>query len=468
MAEITLDALKTIRGSYATLPSDVRPENPVGQCTHREYTFQEAVQTPIYKITNKTDAEIVSSFAKFTSSSKTSMTEEDFYDFINIALNVVHPVDKTKPLVAVPFPGNKLCNDYETAKPSTSGSVRFDKLTAATVIPTIVPSSQPTSSNATEVEPQSEQSKAISFLFAWLTRFSVKSPSTALDAQYNKVEETYLKFYQTSSRVFRDFRPSSEWIMCLREAFDAFLRVKCTLILQVAWSESKYKTVPKIFNVFRFLFYQNLEFMGMHAYVSIVAIMSKVALPPAQILTWLRMSGAELAIDEVHHIMSHFDNGIIQDGVNSERLWKYARCIDQGYFNRLQTTYAKELVATLAYIEIYLGISQESGYASPLNIYSIANNKHIKEIGRAKAESFMECKNAIISLSADASVVDRVYASKFGKLINLTQPTTGGPSPMETDTPSAKRPAGPAQDVQPEARKKKAPPQIKLTGVPNY
>uniref|UniRef100_A0AAU7DZ98 Nucleoprotein n=1 Tax=Sambucus betanucleorhabdovirus 1 TaxID=3141829 RepID=A0AAU7DZ98_9RHAB len=447
MSTITLNDLKAIRSDYSSLPKDSRPELTSGQCAHKEYNFDTAVKSNIYRVPFMKDEEIMSSFNKIISSDFRAMSEKDLLDLVSIALNLRHPTE-TLDKVEAPWPHTQLCPDYLTARPSESSKVSMigeDR----PVMTTIIPTTTAAGGSTTTPETQEAQAKAACFLFGWLTRFAVKSPSAALMIQYGKLKETFMKFYKESSQVFDRFTPDPTWLTCLRNAFDAFVRVKNTLVVYVASAENTSKADPQIFNIMRYLFFQNLEFMGMHAYVSIVTIMNKVALPPGLVLTWLRMSGCELAVDEAYTIMSKHDNGMISGGDKAERLWKYARLLDAGYFNRLQTSYAAGLVATLAYIEIYLGISQETGYASPLNIFAIANNKHIKDIGKAKAQAFMECKNSMISLSSDASVVDKIYATRTGKI------HAENPDNMDVDPETAKRPAA-ATPAEP-AKKRKTP-----------
>nr|UYE93356.1 nucleocapsid [Tomato betanucleorhabdovirus 2]UYE93362.1 nucleocapsid [Tomato betanucleorhabdovirus 2] len=456
MAAITLNDLKLIRNDYATLPKDTRPELSSGQCAHKDYNFDIAVKSSIYRIQYMTDDEIMSAFNKIVSGDFRSMSEKDLLDLVSIAMNIRHPT-KTIDQISDPWQQTQLCTDFLTARPSESSKVSMvgeDKPVMTTIIPTTTTESR----QATTTETPATQAKAACFLFGWLTRFAVKSPSPALMIQYGKLKETFMKFYKESSQVFDKFTPDPAWLVCLRNAFDAFVRVKNTLVIYVASAENASKVDPQVFNIMRYLFFQNLEFMGMHAYVSIVTIMNKVALPPGLVLTWLRMSGCELAVDEAFTIMSKHDNGMVAGGQQTERLWKYARLLDAGYFNRLQTSYAAGLVATLAYIEIYLGISQETGYASPLNIFAIANNKHIKEIGKAKAQAFMECKNSMISLSSDASVVDKIYASRTGKIHTNTQ------DGMIIDQDPPKRAAEPQQE---EPTKKRKAPVITLPPPPN-
>ncbi|UTQ50572.1 MAG: nucleocapsid [Tomato betanucleorhabdovirus 1] len=455
MASISLNDLKAIRDDYSALPKDSRPELSSGQCSHKEYNFDVAVRSSIYQVHYMKDEEIMSSFHKIVSADFKAMSEQDLYELVSIAINIRHPtnvVDK----VDDPWPKTQLCPDFATAKPSIASKVSMigeDKPVMTTIIPTTTGAGP----QATTAETQASQAKAACFLFGWLTRFAVKSPSASLMIQYSKMKETFMKFYKESSQVFDKFTPDPTWLICLRNAFDAFVKVKNTLVVYIASAENASKADPQVFNIMRYLFFQNLEFMGMHAYVSIVTIMNKVALPPGLVLTWLRMSGCELAVDEAFTIMSKHDNGMITGGDTAERLWKYARLLDAGYFNRLQTSYAAGLVATLAYIEIYLGISQETGYASPLNIFAIANNKHIKDIGKAKAQAFMECKNSMISLSSDASVVDKIYASRTGKIHAEQQDT------MEIDPDINKRPAAPTPE---EPTKKRKTPSLNLPPPP--
>nr|UZG94630.1 nucleocapsid protein [Paris yunnanensis betanucleorhabdovirus 1] len=469
MSRITLHDLQKVRPSYASLPVGKIPENPSGQCPYIKYSFHEAVRSPIYKIAGKSNEEIVSFYSKISASEYREMSERDFYDFILVALSLKSPVTGGNVFSSPPYDIGMLCPDYNEASPGAIGSVSFRSPISSGVIQELVPSSGGTDVNRMdEDENITTKAQAISFLFSWMTRFFIKSPSDALNTQYDKVKSTFMKFYQSSSTIFDKFRPDRTWIQGIKDASDTFLRVKNTLIFHVASSETFYKDNPKVFNVLRYLYYQNLEFMGMHAYVSIVSIMAKVALPPAQILSWLRIGGAELAIDEAFAIMSSLDNGMIQDGQKAERLWKYARCINQGYFNRLQTAYCAELISMLSHIEVNLGLSPETGYASPLNIYAIANNRHIKEIGKMKAEAFMMCKNSIVSLSEDASVVDKMYAESQGAKIQ--EGARAGPSsqpiiqntPMEVEEPSRKRMF---QEAIKEPRSKKQPPN--LVDLPN-
>ncbi|AZN18352.1 putative nucleocapsid protein [Zhuye pepper nucleorhabdovirus] len=455
MADITISELGRVRPAFTSLRQGARPEISAGQCSHREYIFEEAAKSEIYHVATFADDEVIKVFNKITSPTFKEMTEVDLYEMLSAALNLKHPVTGEL-LFRSPWETQYLCADYMTAKPLSSSKVSMVRESAATVITTIVPETDRMETSEGPDEPAKLQAQAISFLFSWLTRFAVKSPSPALGIQYSKVKEAFMKFYQKSSSIFDKFSPDSTWILCLRNAFDAFIRVRNTLVLHVADAETRRKHDPKAFNVLRYLYFQNLEFMGMHAYVSIVNIMSKVALPPALILTWLRMSGAEMAIDEAYTIMSSLDNGMIESGDKSERLWKYARILDAGYFNRLQTSYAAELMATLAYIEIKLGISQEVGYSSPLNIYAISNNKHIKDIGKAKAEAFMECKNRTISLSHDASIVDKIYAHRQGVGIRQGLPTEEMPEASKRKQPE------PSATVE-ASKKKKSPP---AAGIP--
>lgn len=409
MKDITLEDLKAVHPQYTGLQEGVRPEISSGQCIHREYKFEEAAKFPIYKISAKKDEEIVQFFNKFIVAKTKDVTEKDMLSFVGIALNLRHPITGQE-IFHEPWTPDIMCSDFAAAVPSETRKVSMMTQSGSpAVVTTIVPSTERME------ESMKDQANAICFLLSWLTRYVVKSPSVALSLQYSKLPGTYMKFYQKSSKIFSKFAPDSAWILSLRSAFDAFVRVKNTLVLHVASAETSLtlKQDPRAFNLLRFLYFQNLEFMGMHAYASIVSIINEVSLPPPLILTWLRMSGAELAIDEAGLIMSTLDNGMIPSGVSKERLWKYARLLDAGYFNRLQTSYVAELMATLAYIEIKLGISSEAGYDSPLNIFAIANNNHIKEIGRAKAEAFIaECKNKTISLSKGLPTASNTMSGK--------------------------------------------------------
>ncbi|QJQ80122.1 nucleoprotein [Sowthistle yellow vein virus] len=436
MADVTLSELKEVRVQYDDLREGARPENSSGQCAYREYIFEEAVKFDIYQSHIRSDDEIIAFFDQIRKVEYTEMTEKDMFSFVTVALNVRDPVSG-RPVMKEPWPEAMLCPTYKTAVPSTTNKVAMHTSIAAGTDTRTVPATEGTQNAAPAEESQTDQATAICFYFAWLTRFAVKMPSIALNKQYESVQKTYMKFYRKSSGIFAKFAPEREWLDCLRNAFDSFIRVKNTLVLHVASAETYYKTTPKVFNLLRYLFFQNLEFMGMHAYVSIVKIMSKVALPPALILTWLRISGAELAIDEAHTIMAKHDNGMISNGETSERLWKYARILDAGYFNRLQTQYSAELVSTLAFIEVKLGISVETGHNSPLNIHAISSNNHVKQLGRAKAEAFLECKNKVVSLGKDASVLDKIFAKNMGASV-----TTKGTAfaPMEVDPLVQKRP----------------------------
>ncbi|AKH61401.1 nucleocapsid protein [Datura yellow vein nucleorhabdovirus] len=447
MSDISIRELQAVREEFGALRAGARPEISSGQCGHREYTFQEAAKSPIYKISTMNDEEIIKIFNKISGKDFKEMTEEDLLSFVQVALNIKHPITGAL-MFGSPWEKSALCADFETARPSQSNKVSMVSESVASKQAVIIPSSEEEHMDTHEDEPISNQVLAITFLFSWLTRFSVKSPSSALALQYTKLKENLMKFYQKSSKIFETFNPDSTWVICLRNAFDAFLRVRNTLVLHVAEAETRCKQDPKAFNVLRYLYFQNLEFMGMHAYVSIVTIMNKVALPPALVLTWLRMNGAELAIDEAYQIMSTLDNGMVEGGATKERLWKYARLLDAGYFNRLQTSYSAELMATLAYIEIKLGLSQEVGYASPLNIFVIANNTHIKDIGRAKAEAFMECKNSVISMSAGASVVDKIYAKRHSAT-TVTAPPAHKRKEPEIPAEPAKRTRTPPVNIPP-------------------
>lgn len=433
------------------LQEGVRPEISSGrQYIHREYKFEEAAKFPIYKISAKKDEEIVQFFNKFIDAKTKDVTEKDMLTFVGVALNLRHPITGQE-IFHEPWTPDIMCSDFAAAVPSETSKVSMTQSGSPAVVTTIVPSTERME------ESMKDQANAICFLLSWLTRYVVKSPSVALSLQYSKLPGTYMKFYQKSSKIFSKFAPDSAWILSLRSAFDAFVRVKNTLVLHVASAETRWKQGdPSAFNLLRFLYFQNLEFMGMHAYASIVSIINKVSLRPALILTWLRMSGAELAIDEAYLIMSTLDNGLIPSGMSKERLWKYARLLDAGYFNRLQTSYAAELMATLAYIEIKLGISSEAGYDSPLNIFAIANNNHIKEIGRAKAEAFIQCKNKMISLSKDASIVDKIY---YAKKMGMTETSKG--LPTASNTMSGKRRAEEPPEKE-ESRKKKPPPVLNI------
>nr|CAH2618862.1 N putative nucleocapsid protein [Canadian violet rhabdovirus 2]CAI5383920.1 N putative nucleocapsid protein [Canadian violet rhabdovirus 2] len=454
--------LEHINNAFRTLKPDARPEKPSGQCTYRKYSFAEAAKSPSYKISPLTPAEIVSYYTKVTSEEYKEMSEKDFFDFIQIALSLPQPMSGEAIFSAPPYPAEQLCSDYATAGPRDIGKVKFDKApTGAVSLPLVPPAGSGPQDMVIDEEERSK-AQAICFLFAWLTRFTTKMPSDALAVQFDQLRTTYIKFYQSSSCVFDKFRPQSVWLKGLRDASDTFSRVKNTLILHVASSETKYKSDPKVFNILRFLYYQNLEFMGLHGYVSIVNIMSKVALPPAQILTWLNVSGAEFAITEAYEMMKELDNGMIPNGTAAERLWKYARCIDQGYFNRLQTSYSADLMAMLAYIEIGLGISNETGYNSPLRIYAIANNPNVREVGKAKAEAFIMCKNSVMALSEDSSVIDVVYANERG--IHARTEATPKPAQEEATT-SRKRP----HEESSGEKTKKAPPQLTiLSGIPEF
>nr|UZP80992.1 nucleocapsid protein [Black currant nucleorhabdovirus 1] len=451
MASYTLEDLQHIRAKYSDLSETKRPEKPSGQCPYQEYKFKEAVRFPAYKVAPLQDAEIVSQFNAMTSSTFNSINEEDLHKFLRMAFSLKSPLDKKTPIFDDLYPDETKCEGFDTHIPNKTTSIPFNKEAATSATYTVVPPTVAPQDTMQVDGAESENNKAlaISFICSWLTRFAVKSPSIGLNLQYTKLEETYVKLYQLSSSMFRTFKPDPIWINCLRNAFDAFPRVRNTLVLYIAYCETKYKPSPKIFNVLRFLYFQNLEFMGMHAYVSLVGIMAQIALPPAQILTWLRMSGAELAIDEAHLIMAKYDNGMIQGGATAERLWKYARTLDQGYFNRLQTSYCGILMATLAYIEIDMGISKEEGYASPLHIFAIAGNPSLLAAGKMKAEAFRDCKNAIVSLSADASIIDKMVASKVGTVIN----TPSSAVPMETEGSASlkKRRATDEQTLDPRA-----------------
>nr|QTC11067.1 nucleocapsid protein [Sonchus yellow net nucleorhabdovirus] len=469
---ITLADLERIREPYKVLSKTARPENPSGQCTYREYLFSDAVKYPIYKRATMTNEEIVTFFGKITSDKHTHMTESDMWTFVQCALSLKDPVDRSSIFDKGFWDANHLCADYATAQPANTGKVAMSHHNPGVVVTQLVPSTDTGSSSSQETESMSSKAEAISFYFAWLTRFSVKQAPNTINVLYDRVRATYLKFYSTSSSIFDTFRPSNTWLQGLKDAFDTFPRVKNTLILHVAHAETYFRPTPKIFNVLRFLFFQNLEFMGLHAYVSIVTIMSKVALPPSQVLSWLRVSGSEMAIDEAFMIMNTLDNGMIDNGHNAERLWKYARCLDQGYFNRLQSSYSAELIAMLAYIEINMGISTEVGYNSPLNIYAIANNKAVKEVGRMKADVFIQCKNSVVSLTQDASVIDKVYAAAQQKHIRSEE--TARPAEqnkedevvaMDTDAPSRKRRSDALTTEKP---RKALPAIIKLPNIPDF
>ncbi|YP_010798376.1 nucleocapsid protein [Cardamom vein clearing nucleorhabdovirus 1] len=463
---IPLSALKKVRSNFSGLDESKFPEKSTGQCNYREYVFTEAVAFDIYKIAKMKDEEIINHYNTITSKTFKQMTEEDFHKFIMIALNVRNPVSRNENVMALSYNASLLCKDYNDAQPTKNKVVPFIAASESGKTYTVVPSTVESGDTTPIEETTSDKADAICFYFAWFTRFAVKFPSTsALGKQYDKVRETYLKFYQKSSKIFYEFRPDSEWISCLKNCFDSLPRVTNTLVLHVAAAETYHKTTAKLFNILRYLFFQNLEFMGMHAYVSIVSIINKVALPPGLVLTWLRISGSEAAVDEAYHIMSVLDNGMIKNGATEERLWKYARILDQGYFNRLQTTYSAELMAALAYIEIHLGPSQEGGYNSPLNIYAIANNPHIKAIGKMKAEAFIECKNAMISMSEESSVIDKIYAKRAGVAIFATPIV-----PMEVDPASQKRkaPETPEPSQEEEAAKRtKSPPAAGIPKGPN-
>lgn len=436
--EISFDDLLTISDKYKDISADKKPEKPSGQSAHVVYKTAEAKKTPIYKVTKYDAKDVLHTFTKITDSNLKELSEHDFLSFLRLALNVRDPLDRNVPLcVGVPYTQSELCDDYETAVPSMTSKVSFSRVAEMLKSNTIpIPSSAENMEVTPGAEPEDDQVVAMCFIAAWMTRFAVKSPGDKLPLQLVALQGTYLKMYNQSSSVFENFRPTKEYLTSLQNCFQSFPRVRHTLAVHVGYAETKYRTEPKQFNLLRYCFFQHLEFMGMHAYTSAVKIINKISQPVPRILTWLRMNGIEDAIDEVGHILKNHDNGMISGGERGERLWKYARMINDGYFNKMQTSYNPELIATLSWIEIRLGLSLAEGYNSPLNIQAIQGNETLTNEGRAKADAFIEAKNAVAARQAGASIIDRIYAQRHGTL-----KFSGGPAPKRPMEKPAEEPA---------------------------
>ncbi|DAF42303.1 TPA_asm: N [Rhododendron delavayi virus 1] len=450
--EITLGELTEVRSDYSKISTTSRPERPSGQCEYVPYVFANAVKVPFFAIKSHQDSEIIAHYKKFVVNAELSVTEEMLFEYTSIALGVKSPLDNTQALIAnLPYAENLLDPDCKTRVPSAQNKIKIMRTNNTTSsVPLPIPSSSSSTSGMDVEEKTDEQALAICFAYAWATRFIVKSAGQGLSLQLNSMRETFLKLYGKSSKTLDNFSPSENWLSGIRNAFGAFPMVRNTIALYVSSAETQYKTNKPIHNLFRFLFYQSLEFVGMHAYVSMVNIMNKVPISPALVLTWLRVGGAENTIDEIADIMMKHDNGMIEGGANKERLWKYARLINEGHFNRVQTSYAPDVISLLVNIEIKLGLSASSGYNSPLNIYAIAKNESVREVGKAKAEVFIACVNAISSKTKGSSIIDKVHAEKHGGLkvsfgkegeIKETGQGSRGKRPLEQEGGIPKRPA---------------------------
>ncbi|QBZ28532.1 putative nucleoprotein [Apple rootstock virus A] len=415
MSDISFSDLIAVSDKFKSIPQGRKPEKPSGQSSNVPYKFEDAFKSPMYKVKALSSTEIVTIFNKAFVSEVVEMNEEDFLNTVVLALNIKDPLDNTKILtIEKPWPEFTKCADFESAVPSKTSKVSFAGTKGSNLVETVV--RIPSSTNQMETdstELEGDKVTAICFIAAWVSRYAVKSPGDQLSLQLAALETTYLKMYGRSSTVFKSFSPTKEYLMALQNCYQSFPRVRNTLAINVGYMECYYKTMPKQFNLLRYCFFQHLEFMGMHAYTSAVQIINKLSLPVGLVLTWLRMSGMEDAVDEIGHIIGKFDNGMLTNGNSHERLWKYARILNDGYFNKMQTSYNPELIATLAWIEIKLGLSVEGGYNSPLNIQVIKGNEALSEVGKAKAEAFLECKNSVVAGQAGASVVDRMYARRF-------------------------------------------------------
>ncbi|UTQ50560.1 MAG: nucleocapsid [Betanucleorhabdovirus picridis] len=417
MTEVTFSELTRVRDIFSSIPQGRKPEKSSGQCAYRTYKFEEASKVPIYPVNNISDTDICTFYKKIMKPDVKEINEEDFMTMVNISLLVKDPIDRTKYLMKFPADA-EVDPDRANRKPSKTSRIQFTVPKTAARVLEVVPDEvlqQPMVIESHETT--SEQADAICFVFAWTMRFSIKSVSNSLALQLKTMRESYLKFFNRSSEILDGYNPNPEWFKGIQIAFGSFPIVKNTLAIVVAVSDTGLKGSPKQFNLARYLFFQNLEFMGMHSYVSVVKITNKVAAPPGLVLTWLRMQGMEDAVEEIGKIMMNLDNGMIDDGDKRERLWKYARMIDEGYFNRMQTAYSPELVAVLAFIEIFLGISTKGGYNSPLNIFAIKNNESLLKKGEEKAKVFMECLGSLTALDKDASMIDRIYAKRQGGII---------------------------------------------------
>ncbi|PRQ18024.1 hypothetical protein RchiOBHm_Chr7g0201361 [Rosa chinensis] len=427
--------------------ADIRPEDYVkvfaasGQCTHVDYDYKTVFATPIYKVGNMDAVAINNAFN--TIMGKDKITEVEFFNFICAGLNIRSVVDPNKPLLVF-AKTDGMCSDYDTAVPSSAISVNMDQSIAAGTkrVPVSVPNPA-SSGQSSATESATDQALAHAFICAWLTRFCIKEAGDQLKNQLASLQKTYLMFYKRSSTVFDTFRPTKEWVNSLRLAFSSFTRCRHTLALHMGVGETYHKVnMSRNYNLLRFCYFQNLEFMGMHSYALLVEIMNKLSLAPALVLTWLRMDGVTAAIDEIAHILQHYDNGMIPDGLSKERVWKYARLINERYFNRMQTSYNPELVAMLSYIKIFLGLADEIGYRSPLNIAAIKGNNLLKASAKRKATIFIECKEQLHSVAADASIIEKIYAKrKTADLPNFTtiQTMEGGPSETFTGGGQNKR-----------------------------
>ncbi|DAF42291.1 TPA_asm: N [Asclepias syriaca virus 2] len=418
MAEITLAELTKVTSNFSSISKDNRPEKPSGQSANKKFVYEAALKTPIYRLSYMDEGSTITAFNSLVKTNVKHMTEEDFFKLVKIALSIKNPLDPTKYLIDL-FPAEErmLNESVMSYTPSTNLRVEFTQrgLSDLTVNHQVVPpANQAEQSSPSETEDKADQAMAIQFMMAWMTRYAIKAPGEQLPLQLQKLAETYMRMYGKSSQQFKNFRPTISYLQNIQTCFQSFPIVKHTLALHVAQAETYWKGHTREFNVLRYCFFQNLEFMGMHAYLSCVSILNASSVPPPLALTWLRMGGAEDAIDEVAEIMMHYDNGMIPNGDKQQRLWKYARLLDDGYFNRMQTTYNPELVATLAWIEIYLGIAKEVGYNSPLNIAAIKGNASVQDSGKEKARAFMECREMYKASTTGASIIDKIVARKRG------------------------------------------------------
>ncbi|QAB45070.1 nucleocapsid protein [alfalfa-associated nucleorhabdovirus] len=409
MENIKDSEFDAIHANYVGISSTSKPERPSGQCPYIKFDHTMAKKSPSYKVSPFTNDSVLDLYNSLVGLER-EMTESLLWSVVNCGLQIRSPLDVKKVLVEdVAFTG--MCEDWATAKPSSTNKVfvtgKFEtKSLKITTTGMEVDGSKEDTDESTQ-----DKVCAIHYLCAWLMRYSVKQPGESYKLLLAKMNETYLRMYGKSSQILQKFVPTQQWLMDLNNAFSTFVRVRNTMAIYVSSLEEHYKGSDiKVFNLLRYCFFQNLEFMGMHAYTAMIDIINSISIQTPKFLSWMRMDRMEQAIDEIAEIMIYHDNGMIANGAKAPRLWKYARLINEGYFNRIQTTYNALLVAILAWLKIKLGLAKKEGYDSPLNIRVISSNSYIKEEGEQIASLVIEALRRVKASQPGASVIEKARA----------------------------------------------------------
>nr|WNK15266.1 MAG: nucleocapsid protein [Dichorhavirus sp. 'monocotyledonae'] len=146
------------------------------------------------------------------------------------------------------------------------------------------------------------------------------------------------------------------------------------------------------------------------------------------LMTWLYDAQTHDALTLIHDTNKNFDRSNQPD-----KMWRYSRSINPGFFMGFQQTKCLVLMARMADILVNSGLVTVTEYSDPRKIWALKDKPEITKAAAEFGKEFMDAYNALAGSSTSAGPISR--AVNKGKNSNtrgirrILVPTNTNPRP---------------------------------------